>query len=90
MVSRMVANGIFIKRDSTRAFYHSCGALLEGQISFFSSIGPPAAAREAFKKLWPPQDLRSKIRGRNFGFKLKFYYANRPLGTRKWHQNLNW
>ena len=33
---------------------------------------------------------RSKIRGRNFGLKLKFYYANRPLGTRKWHQNWNW
>ena len=46
----MVAN-IFIKRDSTGAFYHSCGALLEGQISFFSSVGPPAAAREAFKAL---------------------------------------
>ena len=33
---------------------------------------------------------RSKIRGRNFGLKLKFYYTNRPLGTRKSHQNLNW
>ena len=46
----MVAN-INFKRDSTGAFYHSCGALLEGQISFFSSVGPPAAAREAFKAL---------------------------------------
>ena len=33
---------------------------------------------------------RSKIWGRNFGLKLKFYYTNRPLGTRKWHQNSNW
>ena len=46
----MVAN-INFKRDSTGAFYHSCGTLLEGQISFFSSVGPPAAAREAFKAL---------------------------------------
>ena len=46
----MVAN-INLKRDSTGAFYHSCGTLLEGQISFFSSVGPPAAAREAFKAL---------------------------------------
>ena len=50
MYTRMVAN-INIKRNSTGAFYHSCGALLEGQISFFSSVGPPAAAREAFKAL---------------------------------------
>ena len=47
---RMVAN-INIKRDSTGAFYHSCGTLLEGQIPFFSTVGPPAAAREAFKVL---------------------------------------
>ena len=37
--SRMVAN-IFIKRDPTGAFYHSCGTLLEGQIPFFSCSVP--------------------------------------------------
>ena len=33
---------------------------------------------------------RSKIRGRNFWLKLKFYYTKRPLGTWKWQHNLNW
>ena len=32
---------------------------------------------------------RPKFWGRNFGLKLKFFYTNQPLGTRKWHQNCN-
>ena len=53
------------------------------------SVATGAIWREASKVL-ASQYWRSKIRGRNFGLKLKFYYANRPLGTRKWHQNWNW
>ena len=60
-----------------------------GHIPIFSQIGRPAFVRLTFKVsasiYW-----RSKIRGRNFGLKLKFYYTYRPLGTRIWHQNLNW
>ena len=52
------------------------------------SVGAIAINRTASKVL-ASMYWRSKIRGRNFGLKLKFYYTNRPLGTRKWHQNLN-
>ena len=53
------------------------------------SVGACAILRQASKVL-ASMYWRSKIRGRNFGLKLKFYYANRPLGTRKWHQIWNW
>ena len=52
------------------------------------SVGACAILRQASKVL-ASMYWRSKIRGRNFGLKLKSYYANRPLGTRKWLQNLN-
>ena len=55
----------------------------------FSPLGPSASVRSASEVL-ASMYWRSKIRGWNFGLKLKFYYTNRPLGTRKWHQNLNW
>ena len=50
---------------------------------FFLELFPTAFQVSAL------QYWRSKIRGRNFGLKLKSYYANRPLGTRKQLQNLN-
>ena len=53
------------------------------------SVGACAILRQASKVL-ASMYWRSKIQGRNFGLKLKSYYANRPLGTRKWLQNLNW
>ena len=46
--------------------------------------------KQSASKVWASMYWRSKIWGWNFGLKLKFYYTNRPLGTRKWHQNLNW
>ena len=52
------------------------------------SVGACAILRQASKVL-ASMYWRSKIQGRNFGLKLKSYYANRPLGTRKWLQNLN-
>ena len=53
------------------------------------SVAASATQRTASKVL-ASQYWRPIFRGRNFGLKLKFYYANRPLGTRKWHQNWNW
>ena len=41
-------------------------------------------------KVLASQYQRSKIQSWNFVFKLKFYYINRPLATRKWHQKWNW
>ena len=58
-------------------------------MSILSPISAPEPGRAAFKVL-ASQYRRPIFRGRNFGLKLKSYYANRPLGTRKWHQNLNW
>ena len=58
-------------------------------MSNFSPLGPSATVRSA-SEVSALQYWRSKIQGWNFGLKLKFYYTNRPLGTRKWHQNLNW
>ena len=57
------------------------GPTLRSSSQFFSR----SASKVSASKYW-----RSKIRGWNFGLKLKFYYSSWPLGTRKCHQNLNW
>ena len=51
------------------------------------SVAASATQRTASKVL-ASQYWRPIFRGRNFGLKLKFYYANRPQGTRK--SQLNW
>ena len=67
-----------------------CGSWLD---NFFSSLGSNSLELEIKARKYSVLALqywRLIFWGRNFGFKLKFYYANRPLGTRKWYQNWNW
>ena len=73
-------------------WYHRFGYPRGYQIQIFSFLAFTEAARRASKVL-ASMYWRSKIQGRNFGLKLKFYYTNRQLGTRHefpMHQNLNW
>ena len=69
--------------------YHTC---IRSIWTPGKSYSPTRLSRpkQSASKVWASMYWRSKIWGRNFGLKLKFYYTNRPLGTRKWHQNLNW
>ena len=69
--------------------YHTC---IRSIWTPGKSYSPTRLSRpkQSASKVWASMYWRSKIWGRNFGLKLKFYYTNRPLGARKWHQKLNW